>query len=161
STHTWRPPRPPSRTEETTPSVALTTSVPRLAKMSTPSWERSAPRGAPKVSATARASTPATGIATARGAGRRESSHSVRGLSMKGWRHAQSATTAIAASTISQVSRRSSARMSAALQFALQPLAQLVVELELARKLVEVGTLHEALLVGGKQAGQVQDRKST
>src|SRR5690606_18180859 len=82
----------------------LSTGVPRLAKMSTPAWVRSAPRGAPKESATRWASTPATGIATATGGGIRESSHSARGLAMNGWCQDQCAAAASSASTTADFS---------------------------------------------------------
>src|SRR5690606_8719781 len=144
------------------PRVELATGVPRVAKMSTPSCLRSRPRGAPKVSATWSAATPCTGIATATGGGMRESSHCARVLAMNGWSQAQYATAASAARTNSQAtsraSRRTSAGTSGAFELVLQALAQVFVEPELARELVEVGALHEVLLVDRHQAGQVHLR---
>ena len=84
STHTWRPPSPPSRTDTTMPRVALSTGVPRLANMSTPAWLRSLPRGAPKVSAMRVACTPSTGTGRVEGGGIRAISQVVRGTAMKG-----------------------------------------------------------------------------
>src|SRR5690606_15295057 len=92
----------------------------------------------------------------------RESSQCVRVLAMNGWSQAQYASAASAARTNSQAtsraSRRTSAGTSGALELVLQALAQVFVELELARELVEVSALHEVLLVDRHQAGQVHLR---